>query len=250
MVPGTTETRLGKRLRRHTAGSRGLSATLGVLLAGKALWCCSSPSWIVGTAVQRRQVSVFQEAEAATDTALARTDDSDKLKSNVGGTFWVNRPNQRSFEVRWEEGDTLADLKAVIKEATNIPPKKQELRCNGAEIFPDELVLEDLALQVSGVAATAGGKGPDIWLFDGRSDEEREAVDPPEGYYSELDDPDSKPFLDAYRIFFYGVVILPVTLYVLTQALGINPFEGDNTVFTTEPIPLQGQYEPPDPSGS
>lgn len=248
-----TEVPLGKRRRRHKHGSTGLVAKLGVLLAGRVLWWCNSPSWTIGTAVQRRtckQAAVVQRAveAAAAETASASTDDTDKLNSTVGGTFWINRPQQRSFEVRWEEGDTLGDLKSVIRQATDIPPKKQELRINGAEIYPDELVLEDLALEVSGVTAIAGGKGPDIWLFDGRSDEEREAVDPPAGYYSELDDPDSQPFLDTFRVVFYGFFILPVTLYVVTQALGVNPFEGKDSIILEEKQPLQGQFEPPDAS--
>jgi len=143
----------------------------------------------------------------------------------VGGTLWVNRPNQRSFEVRWSEGDTVGDLKTVVEGATGIPVKQQELRSNGVELFPDNQTLEEWALSASGVAATAGGKGADVWVFDGRSDEERAAVDPPQGFYEDDDGP------DWFRTFFYVFIVTPATLYVGTQALGVNPWEKSPPIF-------------------
>jgi len=167
---------------------------------------------------------------AASAASQGRLDTAGSVDEVIGGgTLWVNRPGQRSFEVRWQSGDTVGDLKAVVQEATNIPPSNQELRSNGVELFPDGQSLEEWALSAGGVAATAGGKAPDIWLFDGRSEDERAAVDPPAGSYEEDEG------LDVFRLLFYLLVVLPLTVYVGTQALGINPFE--------QQVPLP---EPPD----
>ena len=60
------------------------------------------------------------------------------------GKFWVNQPGQLSFEIQFNRGDRVKDLRSVIAKAlpsralsraleqvTGIPAEAQEIRANG-----------------------------------------------------------------------------------------------------------------------
>eukprot|EP00913_Durusdinium_trenchii_P024543 g23041.t1 len=73
------------------------------------------------------------------------------------GKFWVNQPGQLSFEIQFNRGDRVRDLRTVIEKVTGIPPEAQELRANGEMVDKEGQFLEAMDLS-------------DIWVMDDRDD--------------------------------------------------------------------------------
>lgn len=133
--------------------------------------------------------------------------------------LWVNRPDQASFEVRWAPEDTIGALKVLIAKETDVPAADTELRCNGQPMGEDDLKLDDWIVQAGGITAEAAKRGPDVWAFDMRADDEKDIVYPGGSYF---EDEEEEEFFYKYRTVVYGLVGFAV-LYVVTQAIGINP---------------------------
>jgi len=138
------------------------------------------------------------------------------VQERGGGLLWINHVGRRSFEVEWEKGDTVSDLKKVIFKVAKVPYGMQVLKAGGADLGDDYKALEKLS-------AIRGGKSIDIWLYDNR-DKEDIIADEMEGepFYTDDNVEEEEVAAGSLLSVFLGVVPL---LYVGTQILGINPFE-------------------------
>lgn len=134
-----------------------------------------------------------------------------------GGMVWVNRPGQRSFEVRWAANDTVADLKKVIRKESELPYDNQELRCNGVPVEPDTLLLDEWVSQAGGIMSAFEGQAPDIWVFDATDEDERDAAYPPIVLETELTTGERN--FKGLIFFLAGLCVI----FTLTQAVGVNP---------------------------
>lgn len=226
-----------------------------VLLGREAFLCCqevlfvAGGDWTSGSTLPRRSAPAACIAAAAAGTekeqAAAAVDDAatdvaevsleggdkevlsqvgvKKLSGPMGGEFggglvWINRPGQRSFEVRWAKNDTVADIKKVIREQSELPYDNQELRANGEPVEPDEKLMDDWVLEAGGVSGAFRGQAPDIWVFDATDEDEREAAYPPIVLEEELPQEE----INLKQQIWVAVGLL--TLFTVTQALGVNPF--------------------------
>eukprot|EP00929_Paragymnodinium_shiwhaense_P017862 TRINITY_DN12767_c0_g1_i1.p1 TRINITY_DN12767_c0_g1~~TRINITY_DN12767_c0_g1_i1.p1 ORF type:complete len:292 (+),score=59.96 TRINITY_DN12767_c0_g1_i1:87-962(+) len=54
------------------------------------------------------------------------------------------QPNDRSFKVGWDEGETVGDLKAVIEKKTRIPKEFQDLVMSDVEMTDNAELIDDL----------------------------------------------------------------------------------------------------------
>ncbi|CAE8619769.1 unnamed protein product, partial [Polarella glacialis] len=146
----------------------------------------------------------------------------------VLGKFWVNQPGMIAFEVQWNEGDKVSDIRAVIEKVTDIPPDKQELKLGRYEIGPDGQLLEALDLE-------------DVWLIDDRDEGERR------GEYNPDPEDDTSTLASPGKVFFW-VVIGILTLFWATQVAGVNPYanfpEGPRQDWSKVPYDLRPGNEP------
>jgi len=177
-----------------------------------------------------------KQAEAA-GLKASETQDARAIivQEKGGGLLWVNHAGRRSFEIEWEKGDTVADLKKEIVRVSKVPFGMQVLKSGGADLGEDFRYLEQLP-------ATKNGKIPDVWLFDQR-DREDILADEMQGEPFYSDDSDEE-LPDAAT--WAGRIILGFipALYVFTQILGINPFEPEQAGKMVDLPELLGFAEP------
>lgn len=157
------------------------------------------------------------------------------VEERGGGLLWVNHAGRRSFEIEWEKGDTVADLKKEVVRVSQVPYGAQVLKSGGADLGEDFKYLENLA-------ATKKGKVPDVWLFDQR-DREDILADEMQGepFYSDDNDddiPDGATWVGRILLGFVPA------LYVGTQILGINPFEPEQNGKYIDLAEMLGFAEP------
>lgn len=119
--------------------------------------------------------------------------------------FWVNQAGQISFEVEWDEGDKVKDLKEVVAKVSRIPRDVQELRCRGNPIGPDGQLLEGLDLS-------------DVWVLDTRDEGERPGV-----FFNDAEEDYAIKWTKAKGFIFGGVAL--VLTVVLLQASGMYKFD-------------------------
>jgi len=182
----------------------------------------------LGLAVKQAEAAGLKPSETQDARAIM-------VEERGGGLMWVNHAGRRSFEMEWEKGDTVADLKKEIVRVSMVPYGQQVLKSGGADLGEDFKYLENLA-------ATRGGKVPDVWLFDQR-DREDILADEMQGepYYSDDNDEDiPDPTTWVGRIF---LGFIPA-LYVGTQILGINPFEPEQAGKMMDLPEMLGLAEP------
>lgn len=143
----------------------------------------------------------IKEAKAVTLT------EDDKSKDTVvppgGGKMWVHQPGQVSFEIVWEEGDKIRDLKAEIERVTGVPTDKQTLRYNGMALGVDGQVLQGIKIE-----SEVG-----IWVLDERDDSDL-------GYYSGPNEDDNLDF-NGTKAVIYSITI-GMVLFIAAQQLGVN----------------------------
>lgn len=171
-------------------------------------------------AMETREIAQLEAAiKQAEDVGLKPSETQDArnivVEEKGGGLIWINHVGQRSYEVEWETGDTVADLKKEIFRVSRVPYSQQVLKSGGADLGQDFKYLSELA-------ATKNGKVPDVWLFDER-DREDIIADEMDGepYYSD-DGEDALPGFSIVVTVVFGAVPF---LYVVTQMFGLNPFE-------------------------
>lgn len=236
------------------AGARRGTGSVLALILGTLTWLLSSSAWqafsigAARSAKGTRQLSVAAAAQGVATTPaeaklLEETEAVDKARAEAVqqaalekdsatgenmGTFWVNQPGQIAFEVQWNRGDRIRDLKAVIFKVTGIPPEKQELRSGQRTMGMEGFSLEGLDLS-------------DVWLLDDRDEsEKRGEYNPnPEEDMSLLANP-SKAFIWVFAAF--------ITLFWVTQMLEINPYanfpEGPREDWSKVPEDLRPGNEP------
>mmetsp|Transcript_46932 Transcript_46932/g.87723 ORF Transcript_46932/g.87723 Transcript_46932/m.87723 type:complete len:256 (-) Transcript_46932:212-979(-) len=202
------------------AGQR-LSA-LTLLFATSALWLLAQQLTAFVGSSGTRQTSLRRRAEAEGATAVLDVEEARAKKkaetleaiekaaqqdAPTGedlGVFWVNQPGQLSFEVQFNRGDNVRDLKSVIEKVTGIPPESQELRAGGDLLWKDNQILEPLDLS-------------DVWVMDDRDDS------PERGEWNPDPEEDMDPLSSPLKIAVYifsGIV----GLFWGTQILGVNPY--------------------------
>lgn len=192
---------------RHTAVARP-ALTLGVAILaawGVTAFLGSGRAWLVaggqGSVLRRRDLrSVAAAAQGATGASTLKLQEAPKESKLLvptpegGGRLWVNQPGRVSFEVIWEEGDKIKDLKAEIQRITGIPVNKMELLKNGEPLGVDGQLL-------------AGVVTEDVWVTDERDDSSRP------GYWSGPDE-DDHVGMTGFKGFVYAVFVLVAGLFV------------------------------------
>lgn len=155
------------------------------------------------------------------------------------GKFWVNQPGQLSFEVAFNRGDRIRDLRTVIEQVTGIPPEAQEIRAGTTLMWRDETFLEGIPVD-------------DVWLLDDRDFSEKR------GEYNPDPEEDTSLLANPLKI---GIWIFAaiVTIFWVTQVAGVNPYgdwpKGPRLDWSTVPEdlrpgakPLQGVVPDDDPT--
>jgi len=162
---------------------------------------------VVTTAAEQEALDKREEQKKFQLEAVAKAAKEEGLtnretKENVG-KFWVNQPGQISFEVAFDEGDKIRDLKFVIEKVTGIPPDKQILRFSGTEMRADKQQLEALVLN-------------DVWVEDDRDDSEIRGEYNPDPEEAEEGAAGAK--IGVYLLSFF------IFLFWITQVFGVNPY--------------------------
>mmetsp|Transcript_6495 Transcript_6495/g.18195 ORF Transcript_6495/g.18195 Transcript_6495/m.18195 type:complete len:301 (+) Transcript_6495:92-994(+) len=198
------------------AGARaavGVSETAEVSAEGSADTGVSEGD--AAAAMEKRRSSVLR------DVGVGKMDDLPVGGAIGGGFTWINRPGKRSFEVRWLPGDTIGDLKALIRKESELDYDNQELRSNGEGIGDDDRLLDEWvgSVESGGITAQFTGKAPDIWVFDGSSIDEREAAFPPIAREGD----EEVTWIDIGFTAFTRFVAVFATFFVSAQIAGLNP---------------------------
>ncbi|CAK9061971.1 Inositol monophosphatase 2 (IMP 2) (IMPase 2) (LeIMP2) (Inositol-1(or 4)-monophosphatase 2) [Durusdinium trenchii] len=118
--------------------------------------------------------------------------------------FWVNQPGQLSFEIQFNRGDRVRDLRTVIEKVTGIPPEAQELRANGEMVDKEGQFLEAMDLS-------------DIWVMDDRDDS------PERGEWNPDPEEDMSLVGSPLKIGTY-IFSAILTIFWVTQVAGVNPY--------------------------
>ncbi|CAE7449756.1 unnamed protein product [Symbiodinium pilosum] len=194
---------------------------LSLLLLGAGILILSQQLTFTGTAGAQRQISLRRRAEtetavmtdyeqqmaekkAATLEAIEEAAQQDAPSGEDLGNFWVNQPGQLSFEVQFNRGDKVKDLRTVIEKVTGIPPDAQEIRSGGDLLWKDGQFLEALDLS-------------DIWVMDDRDDS------PERGEWNPDPEEDMDPLSNPLKISIYAFSAF-IGLFWVTQVAGINPY--------------------------
>jgi len=203
--------------------SRGAGG-LCLLILGSMLGTVLQQNFVGGQSCDSRQAMVARHGAAA-PTTQAEADRQDQrelakkaardavekaakevpdMRGQAIGKFWVNSPGQVSFEVEFESGDKLLQLKQVIEKVLGIPVDKQELRIMNRKVVQMNVLLETIDLS-------------DVWVIDDRDDS------PERGEYNPDPEEDMSLFANPLKI---GVWIASAVLlaFVVTQALELNPY--------------------------
>ncbi|CAK9049782.1 unnamed protein product [Durusdinium trenchii] len=125
------------------------------------------------------------------------------IVEEAGGKFWVNQPGQLSFEIQFNRGDRVRDLRTVIEKVTGIPPEAQELRANGEMVDKEGQFLEAMDLS-------------DIWVMDDRDDS------PERGEWNpDPEEAGSRFHLPRIGTYIFSAIL---TIFWVTQVAGVNPY--------------------------
>ncbi|CAJ1402602.1 unnamed protein product [Effrenium voratum] len=160
-----------------------------------------------GTAVMPTEdeaTELLRKKKEQTLEAIQKAAEQDAPVGEDLGKFWVNQPGQLSFEVQFNRGDQVKDLRKVIEKVTGIPPEAQELRGNGELMYKDGQMLEAVDLS-------------DIWVMDDRDDS------PERGEWNPDPEEDMDLLANPFKI---GVYIFAIVLSIfwVTQVAGVNPY--------------------------
>mmetsp|Transcript_81604 Transcript_81604/g.214220 ORF Transcript_81604/g.214220 Transcript_81604/m.214220 type:complete len:208 (-) Transcript_81604:111-734(-) len=139
-----------------------------------------------------------------------------KSDSKPTGKAWVNRAGSVAIEVDWGQGETVADLKVAIEAVTQVPAAKQSLRSGGEALGSHSRPLAECAPK---------GEPLQVWLFDERTDEEREAAQVKSRAQKawEADMPDTEVDANKLLVGIVGVAGVAITgLGLLTQELDLD----------------------------
>eukprot|EP00930_Biecheleria_cincta_P106239 TRINITY_DN9957_c0_g1_i1.p1 TRINITY_DN9957_c0_g1~~TRINITY_DN9957_c0_g1_i1.p1 ORF type:complete len:279 (+),score=68.84 TRINITY_DN9957_c0_g1_i1:548-1384(+) len=183
-------------------------------------------------ALQKREEQKKFQLDAVAKAAKEESLTSRETKQNIG-KFWVNQPGQISFEVAFDEGDKVRDLKSVIEKVTGIPPDKQILRFSGTEMRVDKQLLEACVLN-------------DVWVEDDRDDSEIR------GEYN----PDPEEAEEGAGAAKIGIYLFSFVLFLfwITQVFGVNPYanwpEGPREDWSKKPEGYRPGDMPPTPDWS
>mmetsp|Transcript_123695 Transcript_123695/g.174342 ORF Transcript_123695/g.174342 Transcript_123695/m.174342 type:complete len:255 (+) Transcript_123695:79-843(+) len=180
------------------------------------------------SAVMTESEQLRAEKKAATLEAIEAAAQQDAPMGEDLGNFWVNQPGQLSFEVQFNRGDKVKDLRTVIEKVTGIPPDAQEIRAGGDLLWKDGVFLEGLDLS-------------DIWVMDDRDDS------PERGEWNPDPEEDMDPLSNPLKIAIYlfsGII----GIFWVTQVLGVNPYgnwpEGPRANWAEVPEDLRPGAEP------
>ncbi|CAE7680253.1 unnamed protein product [Symbiodinium sp. CCMP2592] len=180
------------------------------------------------SAVMTESEQLRAEKKAATLEAIEAAAQQDAPMGEDLGNFWVNQPGQLSFEVQFNRGDKVKDLRTVIEKVTGIPPDAQEIRAGGDLLWKDGVFLEGLDLT-------------DIWVMDDRDDS------PERGEWNPDPEEDMDPLSNPLKIAIYlfsGII----GIFWVTQVLGVNPYgnwpEGPRANWAEVPEDLRPGAEP------
>eukprot|EP00434_Breviolum_minutum_P022126 symbB.v1.2.019535.t1/scaffold1599.1/size109767/5 len=147
---------------------------------------------------------MMRKKKEETLEAIQKAAEQDAPLGEDLGKFWVNQPGQLSFEIQFNRGDRIRDLRSVIEKVTGIPPDAQEIRTNGELVTREAQFLEALDLS-------------DVWVMDDRDDS------PERGEWNPDPDEDTSPFASPFKVGFY-IVTAFITIFWVTQVAGVNPY--------------------------
>lgn len=147
---------------------------------------------------------MLRKKKEETLEAIQKASEQDAPVGEDLGKFWVNQPGQLSFEIQFNRGDRVKDLRTVISKVTGIPPEAQEIRANGELVNKEGQFLEALDLS-------------DIWVMDDRDDS------PERGEWNPDPEEDMSPWSSPFKIGVY-IFTAVLTIFWVTQIAGVNPY--------------------------
>jgi len=147
---------------------------------------------------------MMRKKKEETLDAIQKAAEQDAPVGEDLGKFWVNQPGQLSFEIQFNRGDRVRDLRTVIEKVTGIPPEAQELRANGEMVDKEGQFLEAMDLS-------------DIWVMDDRDDS------PERGEWNPDPEEDMSLVGSPLKIGTY-IFSAILTIFWVTQVAGVNPY--------------------------